>query len=65
MSNLSSPNVSMPKWPAWILLGTMALSAYPAVTASAPRSEATAPTMAEASLKPPAPVEAIKALPEK
>jgi hypothetical protein len=27
--------VTMPKWPAWVLFGTMAACAYPAVTASA------------------------------
>jgi hypothetical protein len=37
---MSSQNVTMPKWPAWILFGTMALSAYPAMTATAPRTEA-------------------------
>jgi len=32
--------VTMPKWPAWIMLATMALSAYPALTASAPTAQA-------------------------
>jgi len=27
--------VTMPKWPAWVLFGTMAACAYPAVSASA------------------------------
>jgi hypothetical protein len=33
---------SMPKWPAWIMLATMAACAYPAVTASAPAAQAQA-----------------------
>ena len=32
--------VTMPKWPAWIMLATMALSVYPALTASAPSAQA-------------------------
>jgi hypothetical protein len=30
----------MPKWPAWIMLATMAACAYPAITASAPAAQA-------------------------
>lgn len=36
----NSTKVTMPKWPAWIMLAVMAASAYPALTASAPRAEA-------------------------
>ena len=42
MSDGSGQNVTMPKWPAWVLFGTMAACAYPAVTASAPRTEVAA-----------------------
>jgi len=63
MSNMSSANVTMPKWPAWVLFGTMALCAYPAVTASAPRGEpaVTVESPIERPVKPvPAPVESRK-----
>lgn len=34
-NQIKTDRVSMPKWPAWVLFGTMAACAYPAVTASA------------------------------
>lgn len=40
MDTDSSSNVTMPKWPAWIMLAVMAASAYPALTASSPAAEA-------------------------
>lgn len=40
----------MPKWPAWVLFGTMAACAYPAVTVSANATEkASAPAAAQPS----------------
>ena len=36
MRNQTKVNrVTMPRWPAWVLFGTMAACAYPAVSASA------------------------------
>ena len=40
MDRDGSANVTMPKWPAWIMLAVMAASAYPALTASAPSAVA-------------------------
>jgi hypothetical protein len=34
----------MPKWPAWVLFGTMAACAYPAVSASAGADAAKSPS---------------------
>ena len=36
----NSTKVTMPKWPAWIMLAVMAASAYPALTASTPSAQA-------------------------
>lgn len=49
MDRDGSTKVTMPKWPAWIMLAVMAASAYPALTASAPSA---------AAAEKPAPVEA-------
>jgi|GEM_PF-6556097 len=38
--------VSMPKWPAWVLFGTMAACAYPALSASADAGTPAAPAAA-------------------
>ena len=40
MDRDGSSNVTMPKWPAWIMLAVMAASAYPALMASTPRAVA-------------------------
>ena len=40
MDRDGSTKVTMPKWPAWIMLAVMAASAYPALTASAPSAAA-------------------------
>ena len=40
MDRDGSTQVTMPKWPAWIMLAVMAASAYPALTASAPSAVA-------------------------
>ena len=40
MDRDGSTKVTMPKWPAWIMLAVMAASAYPALTASAPSAVA-------------------------
>lgn len=40
MDSDGSTKVTMPKWPAWIMLAVMAASAYPALTASAPSAAA-------------------------
>ena len=40
MDRDGSSNVTMPKWPAWVMLAVMAASAYPALTASAPSAVA-------------------------
>jgi len=40
MDRDGSTKVTMPKWPAWIMLAVMAASAYPALTASAPTASA-------------------------
>jgi len=40
MDGDGSTKVTMPKWPAWIMLAVMAASAYPALTASAPSAVA-------------------------
>ena len=42
MDGDGSTKVTMPRWPAWIMLAVMAASAYPALTASAPRAAAAA-----------------------
>ncbi len=46
MDGDGSTKVTMPKWPAWIMLAVMAASAYPALTASAPSSAAEKPAAA-------------------
>ena len=48
MDRDGSSNVTMPKWPAWIMLAVMAASAYPALTASAPSAAAEKPAIATA-----------------
>ena len=40
MDRDGSSNVTMPKWPAWVMLAVMAASAYPALTASPPSAVA-------------------------
>jgi hypothetical protein len=40
MDGDGSTKVTMPKWPAWVMLAVMAASAYPALTASAPSAAA-------------------------
>ncbi|MFN3728031.1 MAG: hypothetical protein ACK4SZ_17200 [Allosphingosinicella sp.] len=40
MDRDGSTQVTMPKWPAWIMLAVMAASAYPALTGSAPSAAA-------------------------
>ena len=50
MDRDGSSNVTMPKWPAWIMLAVMAASAYPALTASTPSAVAAEkPTAVETS----------------
>jgi hypothetical protein len=34
-TEVKAHRVSMPRWPAWVLFGTMAACAYPALSASA------------------------------
>ncbi len=44
MDRDGSSQVTMPKWPAWIMLAVMAASAYPALTASTPTVSAQKPS---------------------
>jgi hypothetical protein len=40
-TEVKAHRVSMPRWPAWVLFGTMAACAYPALSASADANKVT------------------------
>ena len=49
MQTEASETITMPKWPAYVMLGVMALCTYPVLTAAAP---APAPTIESAGVAP-------------